>query len=47
MKNETIKKILNITPELNDLLKEAQIILGCTESNIIKNALLFYLRNIL
>lgn len=42
-----IRKTFNITKELDLLLKEAQKILDCTEANIIKNALLFYLKQIL
>lgn len=41
------RKTFNITPELDALLKEAQRILDCTEANILKNALLLYLRQIL
>ncbi len=42
-----IRKTFNITPELDALLKEAQKILDSTEANIIKNALLFYLKQVL
>ena len=41
------KKIVNISDEMDLLLKEAIRILECTETSIIKNALLFYLRKIL
>ena len=41
------KKIVNISDEMDLLLKEASKILECTETSIIKNALLFYLRRIL
>lgn len=42
-----VRKTFNITDELDALLKEARKMLDCTEANIIKNALLLYLRKIL
>lgn len=41
------RKILNISEEMDAMLKEATKILECTETSIIKNALLLYLRSIL
>ena len=42
-----IIKTFNITAELDQMLKNAKEILGCNETVILKNALLFYLRRIL
>jgi hypothetical protein len=41
-----VRKTFNITNELDEMLKEAQKILDCTEASIIKNALLLYLKQI-
>lgn len=42
-----IKKIFDITQELDEMLKEATKILNCKETVIFKSALLMYLRKIL
>lgn len=41
-----IRKTFKISKELDDMLKEAQKILMCTESSIIKNALFVYLKGL-